>query len=136
MTSPRSRWSSSWPAESSRQDPTAAIRFPEMRTAPSLMGGRETGTTSRARRNMRSDPSLLPRALGVGGHLMFAGLMLIVAFPNLLFDFLGDDVNCSIKIAFDIFREQVGAAEIQADGTGELLFGGARVVVFERDAGI
>ncbi len=67
---------------------------------------------------------------------MFAGLMLIVAFSNLLFDFLGDDVNCSIKIAFDIFREQVGAAEIEADGTGKLLFGGAGVVVFEGDAGI
>jgi hypothetical protein len=42
------------PAEARRsgQEPTVRMRFPEMTTAPLLMGGRETGRTVRARRIM------------------------------------------------------------------------------------
>ena len=64
---------------------------------------------------------------------MVAGLGLVVALPNLLLDFFGDQVNGLVQVLFAIFGEEVRAPYAQAHGTGKGLFGNALVVVFQDD---
>src|SRR6185437_5708037 len=54
MLSPKSMTSERCDSASSFHSPTLAMRLPEMITAPSSMGGREMGRTTRARRIMNS----------------------------------------------------------------------------------
>ena len=68
--------------------------------------------------------------------LCFRAFRLLVAFPDLLFDFLCDPVNRRIQIAFAILGKQIGAAHAQAHGTTELFLRRARVVVLQGDPGV
>jgi len=86
--------------------------------------------TSRVTLNGR----LLAFALGARGDLVLAGLPFVVALADLLLDFFGYAVNRRVQIAFDVLREEVGAAHRQTDRTTELLSQDARVVVFKGDA--
>src|ERR1041384_1402019 len=119
MTSPRS--SARWPvrAESSGHGPTALMRSRSIRTAPSSMGGLETGRTMRARSNISEKISservdrfrhslenlnlgFLARAFGAGSLVVFARLEFSVSFANLLFDFFGHQIDGGIQVALDI----------------------------------
>jgi hypothetical protein len=76
-------------------------------------------------------PPFALRGLG-----MFAGLVLVMAFAELLFEFLGDQIDGGVEITFGIFGIEIGSWHGQAHGTGELLFGSAFAVQFECDADI
>lgn len=67
---------------------------------------------------------------------VFAGLILIVAFADLLLNLLADDINRRIEIAIHRFGKQVRPRHHQADGTGELALGGFGFVVIENDPGL
>lgn len=64
------------------------------------------------------------------------GLGLAVAFADLLGDLFGHDVNGGVEVSLAVLGKQVRSAHTQPDGAGKGALGGARVVVFERDAGV
>src|SRR2546426_873965 len=161
MTSPRSNTSSCGAGTISRQRPTNQRRFPKTRTAPSSIGGRTTGSTTRARRIMDrgslgvmrqwrrevmglgrscvaptfhrsiSDTRFLSPALDARRHGMLAGFVFAVTFANLLLDFLSHQIDSGIKIALTVLCEKVGAGHRQANGTGKLLLRRFPVVMFQ-----
>jgi hypothetical protein len=67
---------------------------------------------------------------------MFAGFVFAVTFADLLLDFLGHKIDGGVEIALAILGKQVGTGHGQAEGAGELLFGGLPMVVFKRHAGV
>src|SRR5881394_607369 len=139
-----------WPARTvrSRQEQTFLIRFPETNTAPSSIGGRVTGSRTRARSNIAeneywrdgngcritnralphsivrsvSDPGFLAPAFGACGLGVFAGLVFALALADLLLDFFGDEVNRRVKVAFGVLGKEIGARHGEPHGAVELLF--------------
>src|SRR5690349_5957799 len=128
------------------------MRLPETNTAPLSTGGRVTGSTTRARSNMDqsgleqsgagqpgaplpapppSDFRFLALAFHPGGFGMFAGFVFALTFANLLLDFLGDEVNRGVKVAFSILRKEVGTGYGKPHGAAELSFGRFSMVVLE-----
>jgi len=65
---------------------------------------------------------------------MFRCFDLAVAFADLRFDFFLNGINRRVKVAFNVLGKQVRSAHAEADGTAELFFRHAGMVVFERDA--
>jgi hypothetical protein len=63
-----------------------------------------TGTQNHQR---RSQSFFLPRALGPGGLFVFARLVLVVPFADLLFELFGDNIDRRVKITFDILGKQI-----------------------------
>ena len=70
--------------------------------------------------------SRLTRGFGTRAQRVFAGLVFVVPFAQLLFQFLGDQVNRRVEIALAILGEQIGTGDGKADRTGELPFGSRR----------
>ena len=66
---------------------------------------------------------------------MFAGFVFALAFADLLFDFFGDEIDGGVEVIFDVFGEEVGSGDFEADGAGELAFGGFGLVEDDGDAG-
>ena len=71
-----------------------------------------------------------------GRFVMLARLELILTLPDLLLDLFADEIDRRVKIAFGIFRKQVGARDGQADRAAEGTLGHFVMVVLQRDAGI
>jgi hypothetical protein len=80
--------------------------------------------------------SVLPVSFCAGGLFVFAGKIFVVAFSDLLLDFLGYKIHRCIKIALNVRRKQVRTRESQADGAGELPFGGLGLIMLEGHARI
>ena len=64
---------------------------------------------------------------------MLARLKFVVPFAQLLFNFLGHQVNRLIKVGFTVFGKYVRPRDRQADGTGELLFRPFQMRVIDGD---
>src|SRR2546427_638657 len=141
----------------SRQRPTDLMRFPEIQTAPSSMGGCATGNTTRARRSIAesenwrdgnarrktnapalpdaaSESGFLAPAFGAGGLGVFAGFVFALALADLLLDFFGDEINRGVEVALGVLGKKVGARHGEPHGTVELFFRSFSMVMFERHA--
>ncbi len=79
---------------------------------------------------------VLPAFFCAGGLFVFAGKIFIVTFSDLLLDFFGHEIHRCIKIALHILGEEVRAREGQADGAGELAFGGFGLIMLQGHARI
>src|SRR6266446_8962086 len=134
------------------------MRFPEIKTAPSSMGGRVTGKTTRARssiaereywndgngwrnakpklRHSASDPVFLAAAFGAGRQGVFAGFVFALALADLLLDFFGDEVNRGVKVALGVLGKEVGSRHGQPHGAVELFFRSFSMVMFERHTSV
>lgn len=78
----------------------------------------------------------LATPFGAGCLGMFAGFVFVVSLADLLLDFLGHKIDGGVEVALAILGKQVGTGHGQAEGAGELLFGGLPMVVFQRHAGV
>ena len=67
---------------------------------------------------------------------MFLSLDFAVAFADLLFNFLSDDVYSSVQVAFPGFGEQVWTPHGNLHGAIELSFGHSPMVMFESHPGV
>ena len=65
---------------------------------------------------------------------MFARLIFIVSFPELLFDLLGHHVDRRIQIAFNVLGKQIGPGKGDAHRAGELSVRRLGLVAVERDS--
>ena len=74
---------------------------------------------------------LLELFLGTGGVAVLAGLKLAVPGANLLFDFLGDQIDRRVEVRLEILRVKVRAGPGQFDGTLEFLVGQLADVVLD-----
>jgi len=78
-----------------------------------------------------SDAGFLSSSLHARGFRVFACFVFVVTFSNLLLDFLNDEIDGGVKIAFTVLGKKVGAGHGEANGTGELLFRRFPVVMFQ-----
>jgi hypothetical protein len=78
----------------------------------------------------------LSSPFALSGLSMFAGLVFVVAFPKLLFEFFGNQIDGGVEIAFGVFGIEIGSWHGQSHGAGELFFRSAFAVQFESDTDI
>ena len=86
--------------------------------------------------NLPLQPSFPQALFAARGLFVLAGFVFAVALANLLFHFFRDLVNGRVEIILGILGKKIRAAHRQPHGTGKLLLRDARVVMFERHAGI
>jgi hypothetical protein len=75
-------------------------------------------------------------AFAHGCLCVLSSLELVVAFADLLFDFLRYQVYCRVEIAFCILRKQVGPGNAQPNRAAERAFRHFCVIVIQSDASI
>src|SRR5262249_36860422 len=78
-----------------------------------------------------SESRFLPPAFGAGGLGVFAGFVFALALADLLLDFLGDQIDRGVEVAFSVLRKEVRSGNGEPHGTVELLFGRFPMVMFE-----
>ncbi len=80
--------------------------------------------------------ALLPCLFCTRGLFVFSSQIFVLSLSDLLFDFLGDQVDGGVEVIFNVFCKKVGTRESQAKRTGELLLGRLGFVMFKSDSSI
>jgi len=85
---------------------------------------------------MQSYRRFLTAPFGSRGYLMFSRLSFVMPLSKLLLNFFGHNIDCRVKIGFDIFREQVGPRKGNAHRAAKLALGRFGLIVLESRANI